>query len=80
VSATIEAESPAVRQWIERHEGLLRERLSDQGLQLAQLDVKADDRSRDGERQRREQREASKPVVLSRAQREAAAQRFAAML
>jgi flagellar hook-length control protein FliK len=80
VSATIEAESPAVRQWVERHEGLLRERLSDQGLQLAQLEVKADDRQRDGERQRREQRDASKPAVMNRAQREAAAQRFAAML
>jgi len=80
VNATIEAESPAVRQWVERHEGLLRERLSDQGLQLAQLEVKADDRQRDGERQRREQRDASKPAVMNRAQREAAAQRFAAML
>jgi len=80
VSATIEAESPAVRQWVERHEGLLRERLSDQGLQLAQLEVKADDRQRDGERQRREQRDDAKPVVMNRAQREAAAQRFAAML
>jgi len=80
VSATIEAESPAVRQWIERHEGMLRERLSDQGLQLAQLEVKADDRQRDSERQRREQRDAQKPVVITRAQREAAAQRFAAML
>ena len=80
VSATIEAESPAVRQWIERHEGMLRERLSDQGLQLAQLEVKADDRQRDSERQRREQRDAQKPVVMTRAQREAAARRFAAML
>lgn len=80
VSATIEADSPAVRHWVERHEGLLRERLADQGLQLAQFEVKSDDRQRDGERQRRDQREAARAVAMNRAQREAAAQRFAAML
>jgi hypothetical protein len=80
VSATIEAESPVVRHWMERHEGLLRERLSEQGLQLAHFDVKADERPRDGERQRREPRDAPQPQMMTQAQRERAARRFAAML
>jgi flagellar hook-length control protein FliK len=80
VSATLEAESPLVRHWMERHEGLLRERLSEQGLQLAHFDVKADERPRDGERQRREPRDAPPPQMMTRAQRERAARRFAAML
>lgn len=80
VSATIEAESPVVRHWMERHEGLLRERLSEQGLQLAHFDVKAEERPRDGERQRREPRDAPQPQMMTRAQRERAARRFAAML
>jgi hypothetical protein len=43
VTATIQADVAAVRQWIESHEASLRQSLSEQGLQLAKLEVNPDD-------------------------------------
>ena len=42
VTATIQADVAAVRQWIESHEASLRQSLSEQGLQLAKLEVHPD--------------------------------------
>jgi flagellar hook-length control protein FliK len=42
VTATIQADVAAVRQWIESHESSLRQSLSEQGLQLARLEVHPD--------------------------------------
>ena len=42
VTATIQADVAAVRQWIESHEASLRQSLSEQGLQLARLEVHPD--------------------------------------
>lgn len=43
VTATIQADVAAVRQWIESHEASLRQALSEQGLELAKLVVHQDD-------------------------------------
>jgi flagellar hook-length control protein FliK len=42
VTATIQADVAAVRQWIESHEASLRQSLSEQGLQLVRLEVHPD--------------------------------------
>lgn len=42
VTATVQAESPAVRQWAETHEPSLRQALGAQGLRLEQLTVSAE--------------------------------------
>jgi flagellar hook-length control protein FliK len=42
VTATIQADVAAVRQWIESHEASLRQSLSEQGLELARLEVHPD--------------------------------------
>ena len=42
VTASIEASSPAVREWIAGHEPMLRQGLGDQGLRLDRLVVQAD--------------------------------------
>lgn len=49
VSASFNAEVPAVRQWLEAHEGSLRQGLSDQGLHLERFVV-----SKDGESPQRD--------------------------
>jgi flagellar hook-length control protein FliK len=61
VTATIQADVAAVRQWIESHEASLRQALSEQGLQLARLVVHPDGQQasreeQDGERPRRQPR------------------------
>jgi flagellar hook-length control protein FliK len=63
VTASIAAESPAVRQWVETNEGLLREKLAEQGLHLERLTVSHDEAppepgSRDRRRSRDEEPEA----------------------
>jgi flagellar hook-length control protein FliK len=50
VSAVVNAETPAVQQWLESQEDKLRSGLSDQGLHLAKFIVQ-----RDGSQQHREQ-------------------------
>jgi flagellar hook-length control protein FliK len=64
VTATIQADVAAVRQWIESHEASLRQSLSEQGLQLVRLEVHPDDQqaARDehsGDRPRRQPRRRS---------------------
>ena len=64
VTATIQADVAAVRQWIESHEASLRQSLSEQGLQLARLVVHPDGDqpskdAPDGERPRRQPRRRS---------------------
>lgn len=64
VTATIQADVAAVRQWIESHEASLRQALSEQGLHLARLVVHPDDQQaageqRDGERPGRQPRRRS---------------------
>jgi flagellar hook-length control protein FliK len=64
VTATIQADVAAVRQWIESHEASLRQALSEQGLELAKLVVHQDDQQasqgeQDGERPRRQPRRRS---------------------
>ena len=64
VTATIQADVAAVRQWIESHEASLRQALSEQGLELAKLVVHQDGQQasqseEDGERPRREPRRRS---------------------
>jgi flagellar hook-length control protein FliK len=39
VTAALQAETPAVRQWVERNENILRQALAEQGLQLDRLTV-----------------------------------------
>jgi flagellar hook-length control protein FliK len=66
VTASLQSDTPAVRQWIEAHEGTLRAALVDQGLQLERLTVSdsaaTDDgeetaRRRNGEREPQEERQ-----------------------
>jgi flagellar hook-length control protein FliK len=64
VTATIQADVAAVRQWIESHEASLRQALSEQGLELAKLVVHQDGQQasqseEDGERPRRQPRRRS---------------------
>jgi flagellar hook-length control protein FliK len=64
VTATIQADVAAVRQWIESHEASLRQSLSEQGLHLAKLVVHEDEQqtSKDeqgGDRPRRQPRRRS---------------------
>lgn len=49
VTAALQSDTPAVRQWIETHEGSLRTALADQGLQLERLVVTGETKTRDGE-------------------------------
>jgi flagellar hook-length control protein FliK len=51
VTAALQAETPAVRQWVERNEPVLRQALAEQGLQLDKLTVaeKASETERDGD-------------------------------
>jgi len=49
VTATIQAEVPAVRHWIESHESSLRQALLDQGLELNRLIVHPDGEASSGE-------------------------------
>jgi flagellar hook-length control protein FliK len=58
VTATIQAEVGAVRQWIESHESSLRQALSEQGLHLAKLVVNPDDQqARDDHKEDRPRRQ-----------------------
>jgi flagellar hook-length control protein FliK len=60
VTARVQAESPVVREYLQSHQGLLRDSLSDQQLTLTKLDVAeppAD--SRNGERRSSEERAAA---------------------
>jgi flagellar hook-length control protein FliK len=64
VTATIQADVAAVRQWIESHEATLRQALSEQGLHLARLVVHPDDQQtqtdqREGQGQGRQPRRRS---------------------
>ena len=64
VTATIQADVAAVRQWIESHEASLRQALSEQGLELAKLVVHQDDQQasqgeQDGDRPSRQPRRRS---------------------
>ena len=64
VTATIQADVAAVRQWIESHEASLRQALSEQGLELAKLVVHQDDQQashdeQNGDRPRRQPRRRS---------------------
>jgi flagellar hook-length control protein FliK len=67
VSARLEAAAPAVREWVERHEGVLRQALADHGLSLDTLSVHesapADDANQTFERHssRGEEREDERP-------------------
>jgi flagellar hook-length control protein FliK len=71
VTASIEAESPAVRQWVETNEGLLREKLAEQGLQLERLSVSHEDAPPEsGSRDRRQSRD-EEPEAPTRRQRPA---------
>lgn len=56
VSATIHAEAPVVRQWIESHESVLRQSLTEHGLQLQRLVVHGDGASPNQEREASEER------------------------
>jgi flagellar hook-length control protein FliK len=49
VSATLASEVPAVREWLQGHESLLRQGLADQGLQLDRLVVAGESRQADRE-------------------------------
>jgi flagellar hook-length control protein FliK len=49
VTAALQSDTPAVRQWIETHEASLRASLADHGLQLDRLVVTGAPRSDDGE-------------------------------
>jgi len=64
VTATIQADVAAVRQWIQSHEASLRQALSEQGLELAKLVVHQDDQQasqgeENGDRPRRHPRRRS---------------------
>ena len=64
VTATIQADVAAVRQWIQSHEASLRQALSEQGLELAKLVVHEDDQQasqgeHDGESPNRQPRRRS---------------------
>jgi flagellar hook-length control protein FliK len=52
VTATINAETPAVRQWLDSHQSVLRDALAEHGLQLTRFVVNPD-----GASPEREQRE-----------------------
>ena len=63
VTASLRAETPAVRQWIEANEGSLRQSLAEVGLHLERLSVSehappTESESRDRRRQPREERQA----------------------
>ena len=75
VTATIQADVAAVRQWIESHEASLRQSLAEQGLHLARLDVHPDgqqaardeqnsDQSRRQQRRRSYREEATFEVLV----------------
>ena len=67
VTAALQSDTPAVRQWIETHEGSLRSALADQGLQLDRLVVTADAATQDGEdTARREQGDPESPEERQR--------------
>jgi flagellar hook-length control protein FliK len=54
VAAVLQAENPAVQQWIEGNAGQLRSALADQGLQLDRFVVRTDPDGRQADRERRE--------------------------
>jgi len=70
VSAVVNAETPAVQQWLESQEGKLRSGLSDQGLHLERFIVQ-----RDRPQERREQRQ-QQPAPRYKQQRDDTAIRF----
>ncbi len=82
VSASVDASSPAVRQWVETHEGLLRDRLAEQGLQLDRLVVTSEETpSPSRDRERRQSREEEPPAPPARRPRSGAdAPRFEIVL
>lgn len=71
VSAVVNAETPAVQQWLESQEDKLRSGLSEQGLHLAKFIVQ-----RDGSQQHREQPQPQKQPARDRQQRDGAPIRF----
>jgi flagellar hook-length control protein FliK len=70
VNATLSASAPEVRQWIERHEPLLRQMLSDRGLQLSEFVVNEERQSNqpDEQPQDRGEREQKPPARRRAAQ------------
>ncbi|MCC7124558.1 MAG: flagellar hook-length control protein FliK [Acidobacteria bacterium] len=82
VSASVDASSPAVRQWVETNEGLLRDRLAEQGLQLDRLVVTSEETPSDSrDRERRQSREEEAPAPPARRPRaDADAPRFEIVL
>ncbi|MCC7417928.1 MAG: flagellar hook-length control protein FliK [Acidobacteria bacterium] len=53
VTASIDASSPSVREWVVEHEPLLRQALGEQGLRLARLIVVEDGQSQGSQEERR---------------------------
>jgi flagellar hook-length control protein FliK len=55
VVARLQAEAPAVREWLQTNQGLLRQSLSEQNLTLDRLEVSEPREARDTDRREREQ-------------------------
>ena len=72
VIAALQADTPAVRQWAERNEAVLRQALAEQGLQLERLTVteKAAERELDQESDRHQPREEEPSRQHSRRRRQ----------